>query len=26
LKEAERKGDGTHFLESQVTLTLTAVA
>ncbi len=26
LKEAERKGDGTHFLESQVALTLTAIA
>ncbi len=26
MKEAERKGDGAHFLESQVTLTLTAVA
>lgn len=26
MKETERKGDGTHFLESQVALTLTAVA
>lgn len=26
LKETERKGDGTHFLESQVALTLAAVA
>ena len=26
LKEKERKGDGTHFLESQVTLTIAAVA
>ena len=26
LKETERKGDGTHFLESQVALTLIAIA
>jgi hypothetical protein len=26
LKETERKGDGTHFLESQITLTLGAIA
>jgi len=25
-KETDRKGDGAHFLESQVTLTLTAIA
>lgn len=26
LKETERKGDGTHFLESNIALTLAAIA